>query len=1155
MSHSILEKLSKRKTFAKRKPVKINLQPGTGQISVQTNIIDKTHTNYNVEQLKRRIREKRLVAPKLTKKIIQKEVENKIEGETKQPPAPVKIKKKIKLPGKIQKSKIKKKKKIIDEVILDVPATLIEIDERPIQERMPDPRQTINIKAPAYYLNNREYFVNFINSTFRKYGAILNDPEEKDITCESVSQSKKGDFSLMTHQMIVRDYINLYTPYRGLLLFHGLGAGKTCASIGIAEGIKNTNQVIIMTPASLRMNYVSELKHCGDPIYKINQFWEKIQTAGNPHIEKALSEVLNIPIPYIRKKGFAWMIDVTKPSNFKNLQPEDQKSIDSQINEMIMKKYKFINYNGMRDSHLNKMIEESKALQNSENPFDNKVVIIDEAHNFVSRIVNKIKSKKTSLSTRLYELILNASNCRLVFLTGTPIINYPNEIGVLFNMLRGYIKTYYIKINTAETGATINQRYMVELFKNEKLLDYIEYSASKTTLIITRNPFGFVNRKKKSKGNIVYGGISKSDKGIKTDAQFIKYIISTLKKNNIAVFDKQIQVENHKALPDTLETFKDLFIDNVTGEIKQENVFKRRIIGLTSYFRSAQESLLPRYNETPEYKHIIKIPMSNFQVGVYEKARAAERKEEDRNRRKRAKQQEGIYAETKSSYRIFSRAFCNFVFPYELDEETNTMLARPMPQEGMSLEQAISNKKQKSDIGETKKRGESTEIDEDILDATTVQDKLDNQDGLYTLNDVAELEEKINQQTDQSYKQRIDNALKLLKKNGDKYLSVQGLQKYGPKLLRVLQNIKNPPTSTDEPEGLHLVYSQFRTIEGIGILSLILEQNGFARFKISRKTGTWKLDLDDNELGKPKYALYTGTETAEEREIIRNIFNSSWDKIPSTLATQLRQINTSNNLGEIIKVLMITSSGSEGITLKNTRYVHLLEPYWHPVRTDQVIGRARRICSHKDLPENLRTVEVFVYLMTFTDIQINGDKEAKTKEERLPILSRALINSNSDKSKIDRTSILTSDETLFEISNIKKNTNNSLLNAIKETSIDCNLHQKSNKREGIMCYTFGSPSSDVFSYKPDYSTEEKDSVQAQNIKKITWRGKIIKIQGVKYVIKNTDETNPKIGEIYDLNSYKQAKKGQTNPILVGRTRVNPKNPKKIQLLEVGDPNF
>ena len=73
MSHAILEKLSKRKTFAKRKPVKINLQPGTGQISVQTNIVDKTHTNYNVELLKRRIREKKLVAQNLLKKLILKD--------------------------------------------------------------------------------------------------------------------------------------------------------------------------------------------------------------------------------------------------------------------------------------------------------------------------------------------------------------------------------------------------------------------------------------------------------------------------------------------------------------------------------------------------------------------------------------------------------------------------------------------------------------------------------------------------------------------------------------------------------------------------------------------------------------------------------------------------------------------------------------------------------------------------------------------------------------------------------------------------------------------------------------------------------------------------------------------------------------------------
>ena len=50
---------------------------------------------------------------------------------------------------------------------------------------------------------------------------------------------------------------------------------------------------------------------------------------------------------------------------------------------------------------------------------------------------------------------------------------------------------------------------------------------------------------------------------------------------------------------------------------------------------------------------------------------------------------------------------------------------------------------------------------------------------------------------------------------------------------------------------------------------------------------------------------------------------------------------------------MITASGAEGISLKNVRFVHIMEPYWHPVKR-QVIGRARRICSHADLPKDLQ---------------------------------------------------------------------------------------------------------------------------------------------------------------------------------------------------------
>ncbi len=1155
MSELLLEKLSKKTKKDKMKPVKINLDKG--QVAVKVKLV-RSRQDYDIDSFRQKLLKRGLRAPKIPVERLEVVEQSKRDDTTDKPK---KIKKigKTKLPGKkIDKAKIKKKKikRPIEEIVLDIPATLIQIDDRQIGDRIKDREPSVNIKANAYYMNDREYFINFINSLFNKYSKILKNTDEGDITCESLSQSKSTDFSLMIHQQIVRDYINVYTPYRGLLLYHGLGAGKTCASIGIAEGMKNTNQVIIMTPASLRMNYISELKHCGDPIYKINQYWEKVQTAGNPHIEKALSEVLNLPVPYIRKQGWVWMVDVTKDSNFDKLNPKDQKSIDEQINNMILKKYKFINYNGMREEHLDKFIEESQELHGSSNPFDHKVLVIDEAHNFVSRIVNKIKSKKTSLSTKLYELILSATDCRVVFLTGTPMINYPNEIGVLFNMLRGYIKTFYIKINTAETTQPINKKYMLEIFKNEKMLDYIEYVASKNTLIITRNPFGFTNKAKRQKGKVIYAGVGRSKAGLFDDNKFIRYITSTLKKHNITISSRQIEVENHKALPDLLETFQDLFIDKTTGEMKQENLFKRRILGLTSYFRSASESLLPKYNDSPQYYHIEKIPMSSHQIGIYEKARAAERKEEDRNARKKAKQKEGVYAETTSTYRIFSRAFCNFVFPNEIvktADGTDILLNRPMPKSGDTLEQTISTK---LITKEDKTTASKDSLDEDIVDAVEIQDKLENQDGLYTNDDVKDIEKQVREQTDTSYKTRIDNSLKLLVQNGDKYLSPTGLNAYSPKFKRVLENIKNTPSSTGNSDGLHLIYSQFRTIEGIGILSLILEQNGFTRFKISKKTGTWSIDISDENRGKPTYALYTGTETAEEKEIIRNVFNSSWDSIPSTLRRELTEIHQNNNLGEIIKVLMITSSGSEGITLKNTRFVHLIEPYWHPVRTDQVIGRARRICSHKDLPDELKTVEVFVYLMTFTEKQIMGDKDAPTKEGQQPLLSLTLRNSKSDKSKIDRTTILTSDESLFEISNIKKTTANSILRAIKSSSIDCNLHYNSNKKEGFACYSFGAPNVNAFSYKPSYSNEERDTVEAQNLKGVTWKAYPITIQGTKYAHKRTDPTNKKIGELYDLDSYLSAKANpNVNPILMGRIELHPKNPKKIRILYVNDTEF
>ena len=78
---------------------------------------------------------------------------------------------------------------------------------------------------------------------------------------------------------------------------------------------------------------------------------------------------------------------------------------------------------------------------------------------------------------------------------------------------------------------------------------------------------------------------------------------------------------------------------------------------------------------------------------------------------------------------------------------------------------------------------------------------------------------------------------------------------------------------------------------------------------------------------------------------------------------------------------------SEPVSLKNVRYVHITEPYWHPVRIEQVIGRARRICSHQDLPLSERNVKVFIYLMSFTQQQLDDEASVKLKLKDIVLAS------------------------------------------------------------------------------------------------------------------------------------------------------------------------
>ena len=969
-------------------------------------------------------------------------------------------------------------------------------DKEAEPEKTKEPVKPAAKKAPAkpidpliaseYYLNNREKFVEFINKLFQKnYRAEIMD-ESRVVSCEDRRSAE--EFGLLTHQKIVKDYLNMYSPYRGLLLYHGLGSGKTCSSIAIAEGLKSDKRVFVMTPAFLRTNYMQELKKCGDDVYKRPRHWKFVDAVEKPELIPSLAETLAISADYIKKHGGAWLVDPEKPSNYGELSPNDQAEVDAQLNEMIQAKYTFISYNGVRENRINEL-----SLGYTVNPFDNSVVVIDEAHNFVSRIVNHIKKAPDDSSSsaakkgkaaaaaasalkpedapvalNLYRFLLDAVNVKVVLLTGTPIINYPNEIGVLFNILRGYIKTWTFQLASAQQGIT--EARLQQLFQSVDIMDYMKYGAADRALTVTRNPYGFVNVHKvlsksgvKTQMDTLYGGVTfdLDEHGVLNDDDFVKMVTAVLAAEGIKATKAGNPVA-HKALPDTFDEFEKYFIDADTAELKNMDVFQRRILGLTSYYRSAQEQLLPRYDIAHDFE-VVRVPMSNYQLSVYQQERLVEiNKDREAKKRKtlapvrkpvkKPLNMKELYAEPSSSYRIFSRAACNFVFPREI--------GRPKPfGKGASTSEAANVE----------------DLDEDIIE------------GAMGVDEAAEVQKKTTTAAYKQYEDRIQEVLDLMKRNEEEYFNPRSLAIYSPKFLKLLQNLQDPTHV-----GLNLVYSQFRTLEGIGLLKMAMEANDYAQFRIKHNKATqqWVLDNRPEDAGKRRFALYTGKEDAEEKEIVRCIFNSEWDQVPSSIRDELLLVSGNNFYGEVINTLMISASGAEGINLRNVRYVHIVEPYWHPVRIEQVVGRARRICSHQDLPAELRTVNVFLYLMVYSAAQLkplSKDEKAEADKEE------ALLASSDPKTVVDVSNAalkyirvsrelresdtsaktgepITTDQSLYEIAKTKEEINSNILRCVKETAIDCAIHAKAGSKETLKCFTFDNPEN-KFAYTPNIQDE------------------------------------------------------------------------------------
>jgi superfamily II DNA or RNA helicase len=90
-----------------------------------------------------------------------------------------------------------------------------------------------------------------------------------------------------------------------------------------------------------------------------------------------------------------------------------------------------------------------------------------------------------------------------------------------------------------------------------------------------------------------------------------------------------------------------------------------------------------------------------------------------------------------------------------------------------------------------------------------------------------------------------------------------------------------------------------------------------------------------------------------------------------------------------IDVLLLSSSGGEGLDLKNTRQIHIMEPHWNDSKIDQVIGRGIRYKSHEELDEKDRHVKVYYWLSTpyYNDETKKDNKDKISADEYLYMLT------------------------------------------------------------------------------------------------------------------------------------------------------------------------
>ena len=254
--------------------------------------------------------------------------------------------------------------------------------------------------------------------------------------------------------------------------------------------------------------------------------------------EKKLVKKLGIPDDIINENNGVFLIDYKESGdNFERLSTKNQLKLTNQLEATIRKRFKFLH---LDDTGITKKIEEGI--------FDNKAIIIDEVHNLTNRMTGATKS-----GPFFYNLLMKSKNCKLIFLSGTPIINKVFELTRIYNILRGYIPTIVYKL-IPEFGKQIQYSIIKNKLIQDINVDQVVVDKLRKTIKVSKNPDNFV--RDSSKNGLIKDSSKSSD--MNTFKETINKMMVNLK--SVGGFSKMTDtIENNTCLPEDEKEFQKLF--------------------------------------------------------------------------------------------------------------------------------------------------------------------------------------------------------------------------------------------------------------------------------------------------------------------------------------------------------------------------------------------------------------------------------------------------------------------------------------------------------------------------------------------------------------------------------------------------------------------